>query len=49
MKHSVAVKSIPGASTKGMKHHIKGWLEDNSPDSVILHIGTNNLKKKGNL
>ena len=46
MKPSVAVKSIPGATTKGMKHHIKGCLEDNSPDSVILHVGTNNLKNK---
>ena len=46
MKSSVAVKSIPGATTKGMKHHIKGCLEDNSPDSIILHVGTNNLKNK---
>ena len=29
-----------------MKHHIKGCLEDYSPDSVILHVGTNNLKNK---
>ena len=46
MKSSVAVKSIPGATTKGMKHHIKGCLQDNSPDSIILHVGTNNLKNK---
>ena len=46
MKPSVAVKSIPDATTKGMKHHIKGCLEDNSPGSVILHVGTNNLKNK---
>ena len=46
MKSSVAVKSVLGATTKGMKHHIKGCLEDNSPDSVILHVGTNNLKNK---
>ena len=44
MNSFVAVKSIPGARTKGVKHHIKGCLEDNSPDSVILHVGTNNLK-----
>ena len=30
MKSSVAVRSIPGATTKGMKHHIKGCLEGNS-------------------
>ena len=46
MKSSAAVKSIPGATTKGMKHHIKGCLEDNAPDSVILHVRTNNLKNK---
>ena len=46
MKSPVAVKSIPGATTKSMKHHIKGRLEDNSPDSVILHVGTSNLKNK---
>ena len=46
MKSSVAVKSIPGSTEKGMKHHIKGCLEDNSPYSIILHVGTNNLKNK---
>ena len=29
-----------------MKHHVKGCLEDNSPDSIILHVVTNNLKNK---
>ena len=29
-----------------MKHHIKGYLEDNSLDSIILDVGTNNLKNK---
>ena len=29
-----------------MKHHIKGCLEGNSPDLVILHVGTNNVKNK---
>ena len=46
IKSSVAVKSIPGATTKGMKHHRKVCLGDNSPDSIILHVGTNNLKNK---
>ena len=46
IKFSVAVKSIPGATTKGMEHHIKGCLENNSPDSIILHVETNNLKNK---
>ena len=46
MKSSVVVKSVPGATIKGMKHHNKGCLEDNSPDSIILHVGSNNLKNK---
>ena len=46
MKSSVAVKSIPGATAKGMKHHVTGCLEDNSPDSIVLRVGTNNLKNK---
>ena len=29
-----------------MQHRIKWFLEDNSPDSIILHVGTNNLKIK---
>ena len=29
-----------------MKHHVKECLEDNSPDSIILHVVTNNLKNK---
>ena len=41
---SVAVKEIPGATTKGMKHQIKECLED--IDSIILHVGTNNHKNK---
>ena len=49
MNSSVAIKSIPGETTKGMKHHAKGCLEDNSPDSIILHVGNNNLKNKESL
>ena len=39
MKSSIAVKSILCATTKGMKHHVKGCLEGNSPDSIILDVG----------
>ena len=41
---SVHVKSIPGATTKGTKHHVRGCLDDNSFDTAIIHFGTNNLK-----
>ena len=40
---TVHVKLILGATTKGMKHHVRGCLEDNSPDTTIIHFGTNNL------
>ena len=46
MKSTVAVKSIPGATAKGMKHHVRRCLEDSSPDTAILHFGTDNLKNK---
>ena len=29
-----------------MKHHFKECLEDNSPDSIILHVGTKNLRNE---
>ena len=29
-----------------MKHQVKECLEDNSPDSIILDVVTNNLKNK---
>ena len=44
IKSIVHVKPIPGGTTKGMKHHVKGCLEDNYPDTAVLHFGNNNLK-----
>lgn len=44
MKSTVHAKLIPGATTKGMKHHVSGCLEDNSPNTAILHFGNSNLK-----
>ena len=43
MKSKVSVRSIPGATTKDMIHHVKGCLEDTSPDFIILHHDTNDL------
>ena len=48
MKSTVSVRCIPGATTNAMKHHLKGCLEDTSPDNLILHHGTNNLKSDDN-
>ena len=45
MKSIVSVRSIPGVSTNGMAHHGKGCSEDISPDTVILHQGTNKFEE----
>ena len=47
VKCPAAVKSIPGKTTKGLKHHVRGCLENISTDTTILHFGTNNVKSKG--
>ena len=41
----MVVKSFSGAATKAMKDYLKPNLEL-SPDQVILHVGTNDLKSK---
>ena len=43
--HRVLVKSFSGATTKAMKDYLKPNLEP-SPDEVVLHVGTNDLKQK---
>ena len=48
MKSTVSVRCIPGSTTNAMKHYLKGCLEDSSPDNIILHHGTNNLKSDDN-
>ena len=44
-KNRVVVKSFAGATTSCMHHYIKPTLEKD-PDIVILHTGTNDLKKE---
>ena len=44
-KYVTAVKSIPGATTEGMIHHVKGCIVDFAPDIVLLHCSTNDLEK----
>ena len=39
----VSVKSLSGATTKQMSTYVKLTIEE-KPDSVILRIGTNNLR-----
>ena len=35
MKSVVSVRSISGATTKAMKHHVMGCLEDESPATLL--------------
>ena len=48
MKSTVSIRCIPGATTNFMKLHLKGCLQDSSPDNIILHHRTNNLKGDNN-
>ena len=43
MRSTVSIRSISGATTKDMIDHVKGCLEDTSPDFIILYHGTNDL------
>ena len=43
MTSTVSVRSVPGATTKGMINHVKGCLDNKSPDFNTLHHGTNDL------
>ena len=43
--HRVIVKPFSGATTKAMNHYLKPNLES-SPNEVILHVGTNDLKTR---
>ena len=46
MKSPVSVRSVSGATTKAMKHHVVGCLEDGSPDTILFHHGTNHLRSE---
>ena len=46
IKSIVSVRSISGATTKIMNYHVIGCLEDESPDTILLHRGTNDLKNE---
>ena len=38
-------KSFPGATVNELKHYCLLTLTEDSPDVVIIHVGTNNIKK----
>ena len=44
-KYVATVKSVPGPTTEGMINHVKGCVLDFTPDIVLLHCGTNDLKR----
>ena len=44
-KYVTMVRLIPGATTEGINHHVKGCMVDFAPDIVLLHYGTNDLKR----
>ena len=44
MQQKIVLKSFPGANTEDMWEYIKPTIK-RKPDNVILHVGTNDLKK----
>ena len=49
MKSIVLARSISGATTKIMNYHDIGCLEDASPDTILLHRETIDLKNEDQL
>ena len=49
MKSIVLARSISGATTKIMNYHVIGCLEDESPDTILLHRRTIDLKNEDQL
>ena len=45
----VSVKSFPSAMIRSMKHYIQPTLEENQPDKILLHVGTNKTTQKEQL
>ena len=41
------MKVFPGATVKHLSHYILPTLEDDCPDTVIIHVGINDLLYKG--
>ena len=39
-------KKFPGATVRDMKHYIEPTVERNTPDTVIIHCGTNDLQPR---
>ena len=48
IKSTVSVRCILKETTKAMKHHLQGCLNDIFPDNIIIYHGTNNLNSDDN-
>ena len=42
-KHKVFARSLSGEKTTCVRDYIKPCLRENSPEYVVLHVGTNHL------
>ena len=40
------IKSFPGATVKQLEHYITPHLIERSPDAVIIHVGTNDIRPR---
>ena len=40
------VRSFSGATAKHLRHYVEPTLEEERPDYVIIHVGTNNITKR---
>ena len=42
---STFIKSFPGANAKELTHYVVPTLVEQSPDAVIIHVGSNNISR----
>ena len=45
-KSNISVKSISGATSDGMQHHVRGCLADFQADKIIINCGANDISNK---
>ena len=43
------IKSFPGATAKHLNHYVEPALQENSPDVVVIMVGSNNITSRGRL
>ena len=45
----VKLAAFPGATAKLLNHYVLPTLQDTSPETVIIHVGINNILHKGKM